>query len=92
MTVALCAGTADAGDPEIIRQIKETILTIRTGDTVTARTDAAERLALLTREVDSKNIDDGTLADIVSLLDGPDESAYGRVAAALGFLGPRAKS
>jgi HEAT repeat protein len=42
--------------------------------------------------VKAQDIDDKTLADIVSLLDSPDDSVRFWVAASLGHLGPRAKA
>jgi hypothetical protein len=73
-------------------QIKETIMRVRTGGTVDARTDAAEHLAQLARKADPKVVDDETINEMISLLDSPDDSVRAWVAAALGYLGPRAKS
>jgi HEAT repeat protein len=56
-----------------------------------ARTEAAEHLAELTRGINPKSVDDKTVADMVSLLDAPDDSVRAWVAAALGHLGRRAK-
>jgi len=100
-SMALCAtlmvlqsGTAyGTGGPMLMRQLKETIEKVRTGvPSSMARAKAAEHLADLTRKIDPKIVDDKTLADLVSLLDTPDDSVRGSVAAALGHLGPRAKS
>jgi hypothetical protein len=56
-----------------------------------ARTEAGERLADLTRGISPKKVDDRTVADLVSLLDIPDDSLHYWVAVALGNLGRRAK-
>jgi HEAT repeat protein len=43
------------------------------------------------RQMHSQDVDDKTFADLVSLMDSPDDSVRAGVAAALGFLGERAK-
>lgn len=92
--MAMCsfAQAADEGHSALTRQIQETITNVRTGRTLDARTDAADELSNLTRNVDPKEIDDETLAKMVSLLDSPEDPVRAYVAGALGFLGPRAKS
>jgi hypothetical protein len=75
-----------------MRQITETITKVRTGDSLTARTDAAQHLATLMQKADPKTVDDKTLASMVSLLDTPEDSVRAWVAGALGALGPRAIS
>lgn len=90
--VMLLSGVSSAaGDSKLITQIKEEIAKVRTGATLDNRADAAEQLAELARKVNPKDIDDQTLAEIVSLLDSPDDAVRGGVAGALGYLGPRAK-
>jgi hypothetical protein len=81
-----------ADDAEILKNLQETIAKVRTmsGPSM-ARTNAAEYLSRLTKEIDPKKVDDKTLRDLVSLLNTPDGSVRGWVAGALGYLGPRAK-
>lgn len=76
---------------KLLKQLHETIRKVRAGKTVDVRTDAARHLADLTRRVNPKKVDDKTVADIVSLLNIPDDSVRYWVATALGSLGPRAK-
>jgi len=88
----LIVGTANAaGDRMLNTKLEETIAKVRIEESLTARTDAAEHLAELTRGVNPKSVYDKTVADMVSLLDAPDDSVRAWVAAALGNLGRRAK-
>jgi len=82
-------GTDDA---KILKGLQQTIAKVRTmsGPSM-ARTNAAEYLSRLTKEINPKKVDDKTLRDLVSLLNTPDGSVRGWVAGALGYLGPRAK-
>lgn len=90
--VFLPGDTMRAKDNTMLKkQLAETIATVRKGETPTIRTDAAEHLAELTRSLSPKRIDDGTLSQIVSLLDTSEDSVRLWVAASLGNLGPRAK-
>src|ERR1700680_2449973 len=94
--IVLLSGTAHAKDDHMSKrqlkeQLTETMRMIRTGESSNARTDAAEHLADLTRGIDPKLVDKGTIADLVSLLDVPEDSVRYWVAACLGNLGPRAK-
>jgi hypothetical protein len=90
--ILLLSGTANAAiNPHLRKEIEKEIMKVRKAKTVDARTDAADRLARLTYGVDPTTVDDKTVADIASLLDSPDDSVRGRVAGALGDLGPRAK-
>jgi hypothetical protein len=77
----------------LLREVQETIATVQTtsGPSM-ARTNAAEHLADLTRKMHSKDVDDKTMADLVSLLDTPDDSVRLWVAGAIGFLGSRART
>jgi hypothetical protein len=68
-----------------------TIAKVRTGESSTVRTEAAERLSELTKRINPKDVDDKTLADLVSLLDTREDSVRAWVAASLGDLGPRAR-
>jgi hypothetical protein len=91
--ILFLSGTAHAGDhmPKklLTEQFTKTIMDVRTGATPTIRDEAAQHLAQLTRGIDPEDVDDKTIADLVSLLDLP----VGRywVAVCLGNLGPRAK-
>jgi len=87
------AGIAQAsGAPTSVKQLKETITKVRSDKTVDGRTEAAERLASLTKEISSKEITEALVADITSLLESPDDSVRYWVATALGNLGPAAKA
>jgi hypothetical protein len=76
----------------LTRQITETIVHVRTGSTNKIRTHAAEHLFDLTTGIDPKIVDDATLSSMIALLDIPEESVRGLVAASLENLGPRAKT
>jgi hypothetical protein len=82
-------GTDDA---ITLKDLRETIIKVRTmsGPSM-ARTNAAEHLSQLTRQIEPKKVDDKMLRDMVSLLNIPDDSVRLRVAGAMGNLGPRAK-
>jgi hypothetical protein len=84
------AGGSD--DAQALKDLRGMIAKVRTmNEPSMARTNAAEALSRLTRNIDPKKVDDKTLSDLVSLLDVPDGSVRGWVAGALGNLGPRAK-
>jgi hypothetical protein len=89
MSMVFADGTDNA---KILNDFQQTIAKVRTmsGPSVT-RTNAAEYLSRLTKEINPKKVDDKTIRDLVSLLDIPDDSVRLWVAAALGNLGPRAK-
>jgi hypothetical protein len=80
-----------ATDPALNAKLEEAVAKVRSGDSRTTRTEAAEHLAELTHRVRPNSVDDKTIADMVSLLDIPDDSVRGWTAAALGHLGRRAK-
>jgi hypothetical protein len=89
----LLSGTVGAaGGAGLMGQIGEAIAKVRTGKTLDARANAAEHLSDLTSGIDPKSVDDGTVADLVSLLDSPDDAVRAWVAGALGNLGPRART
>jgi len=97
--VALCfvalavAGIAQAtGGPAHMKLMEEVIAKVRSDKTVDARTDAAERLASLTKKINAKEVTAALVTDITSLLDSPDDSVRYWVATALGNLGPAAKA
>jgi hypothetical protein len=79
------------GSPMLKKQLQEAMAKVRTGETSKLKTEAAERLATLTRGIDPLKVDDITLAELVSLLDTQEDSVRYWVAASLGNLGPRAK-
>jgi len=81
-----------ATDPTLNAKLEDAIANVRSGDSRMTRTEAAEHLAELTRRVKPNSVDDKTVADMVSLLDIPDDSVRGWTAAALGHLGRRAKA
>jgi hypothetical protein len=56
------------------------------------RTNAAEDLAGLTRDIDPQQVDGATLSDVIALLDSDEDSVRFWVAGSLGNLGPRAKA
>jgi hypothetical protein len=80
-----------AGDRMLKKQVSETIAKVRTGETSTARTDAAEHLFDLTWTGHHK-VGDKAIADIASLLDVSDDSVRYWVARSLGNFGQRAKA
>ena len=88
----LClAATPTSSDSALLTQIERTIVKARTGEDVQVRTDAAERLSFLAHRIDPNKLDDKTLADLVSLLDSPNDSVRYWVATALANIGPRAR-
>ena len=81
-----------SGQPALVDQLKDAIKTVRTNSMSSrARYEAEKRLASLTSQVLPKNVDDATLADLISLLDITDDSVRGWVAVSLGNLGVRAR-
>jgi len=94
ITLVSVVSAAQGGQSErqFSEQITHAIANVRSGNSPSARTEAAEQLAELTRKVDSKKLDDRTVADLVSLLDASDDSVVYWVARCLGNLGSRASS
>ncbi len=75
----------------LLSQIKKGIIEVRDGTPHSvARSNAAEHLASLIRQIDPSAIDDVTLGDLIALLDIPDDAVRAWVAGALGDVGPRA--
>ena len=91
LILAVCGTVCSRDDTVSARQMERAVANVRTGKTSTARTEAAEHLAQLTRKMNPKQIDDKTVFDIVSLLDTSEDSVRYWVARSLGNLGPRAK-
>lgn len=82
-----------ADDARTLKELRELIAKVHTmSEPSMARTNAAEAISRLTKDIDPKKVDDKTLRDLVSLLNTPDDSVRMWVAGALGFLGPRAKA
>ena len=79
---------SEPSEEELVQALK----TVRTTISLTARTNAAEHVAHLTRQIDPQKVSDTTVGDLVSLLDTSDDSVRFWVAASLGHLGPRAKA
>jgi hypothetical protein len=83
---------AKAEGQQMLRwQFAETVTTVRTGKDSTVRTDAAQHLFELTRGIRAKQLDDESIAEIASLLDGSDDSVRYWVARCLGNFGARAR-
>ena len=74
------------------RQIAESIANVRTGATPETRADAAEHLADWPSETIATRVDGKTLAEIVSLLDTPEDPVRFWVAVTLGNIGYRART
>ena len=77
---------------QLTKQLTETIDKVRNEKTLTSRTEAAERLATLTRGINPYKVDDTTLGEMVSLLETEEDSVRAWVAAALRHLGLRARA
>lgn len=88
---ASCAQVA-SNHGTVAEQIQSAMANARTSKTATERTEAAERLAELTKSMDRKAVSEQTISDLISLLDSPDDSVRFWVAAALGNLGQLAKA
>jgi len=90
--ILLLIGAANASvNAKLNKKLEKIMEKVRTGKTLDVRADAAEQLAKLTNGIDPLTVDDKTVADMVLLLDSPDDPVRGWVAGALGHLGPRAK-
>ncbi len=91
--LSVMSGMARAsGGPVLMEQIKGTIARVQSDKTVDARTEAAEHLASLTREISRKEVTEKLVTDLTSLLDSPDDSVGYWVAWSLGNIGPAAKA
>lgn len=79
-------------NPAVLKeQIQEAAEKVRASEPSMGRAKAAMRLAYLTAWLSPKQIDDGTLYTLISLLDIPDEPVREGIAESLGNLGPRAE-
>ena len=85
--VALMLSMANATDLGALRKIQDTIAGIQLSESPNTRADKGEYLAQLTTEINPEDIDDETLAALISLLDNSDESVRGWVAKSLETLG-----
>jgi HEAT repeat protein len=91
----LSAATRTQTEADFKRQateITEAIANIRAGATPETRAHAAEHLAGLTSGIDAALVDDKVLADLVSLLDTPEDPVRFWVAVTLGNLEYRART
>jgi hypothetical protein len=75
-----------------MEQAKVTMAKIRSGKTIDARTDPAEYLSSLVRNLSNKQVTETRVTETTSLLDSPDDSVRYQAATALGNMGPAAKS
>lgn len=73
-------------------QMQHTMDCVKAFNTVDQRTAAAEHLAGLAEKISRNEITEQTIADLISLLDSPDDSVRYWVATSLGHLGPYAKA
>lgn len=80
-----------ATDPTLNAKLGAVIAEVRADKSPMARAEAAEHLADLVHRAKPNSVDDKTIADMVSLLDIPDDSVRAWTAGALGHLGRRAK-
>ena len=92
LLLALLACPVDAKDRRTsLKQIQDMIVQVKTAKTADLQADAAHRLSEGVRKIRPGDVDDETFADLVSLMDSPKDWVRGETAAALGFLGERAK-
>lgn len=91
-TATFCSAQRSSSHSTVLLQLQRTIANVKTSETVNERTAAAENLARLAKKISRKEITEQTIADLISLLDSPDDSVRFWVAAALGSLGPPAKA
>jgi hypothetical protein len=81
-----------ATDTALNRKIERAIAKIRAAQSAGTQAEEAARLAELTRQINPASVGDRTVADMISLLDLPNDSVRAWAAAALGNLGRRAKA
>jgi hypothetical protein len=80
-----------ATDPVLNAKLEHAIAEVRISLSPMERSQAAEHLADLVHRAKPSSVDDRTIADMVTLLDNPDDSVRAWTAGALGHLGRRAK-
>lgn len=73
-------------DAQLDSRLQAAIAAVRSEKSPRARMDAAERLADLTHKCKPSSVSDATVADLIALLDDPDDAVRFYVAAALGNL------
>ena len=91
LSPVVCAKSGVMVKEQLKEQILEEIAKVRNEETLRLRSEAAERLDLLTRGINPQKVDDATLAEMVSLLDTKEDAVRAWVAGSLGNLGRRAK-
>jgi hypothetical protein len=77
-------------DTQLDSRLRATIAAVHSARSPNARMDAAEQLAHLTRKSRPGSVTDSTVADLIDLLDDPDDGVHGAVAATLGNLKAKA--
>ena len=71
-------------------KLQATIASVRSAKSASARHDTAEQLLILTSKSHHGSVTDSTVADLIALLDEPDDSVRAFVAGALGNLQAKA--
>jgi hypothetical protein len=93
VTPPICPPCETNVEPAVWKQrIRDAIVTVRTSNSSVARAKAATHLAYFTGFLDPKEIDNDTIADLVSLLDNGEGPVLAGVAASLGNAGPHARA
>lgn len=91
-TVLACSASFGAPTMSAVDRMNQIITEINTGKTMEVKADFAEQLAIDTRNMRPMDIDNSTLERMISLLAIQNDPVRAWVAAALGNIGPRAKS
>lgn len=93
VTIAsLSSATFAAPTASAVAKINQIITKVNTGEGMGVKADFAEQLAIDTRNVCPAEVDDRTIKKMIALLDIQNDPVRAWVAAALGNIGPRAKS
>jgi hypothetical protein len=77
-------------DAQLDSRLRATIASVRSAKSASARQDTAEQLLILTSKSRPGSVTDSTVADLIALLDEPDDSVRAFVAGALGNLHAKA--
>ena len=77
--------------PVDLNQFEKTVRLIRSGQTIDARTNAAEHLATLVKKGRNGGFSETEVTQIISLLDSSDDSVRYWIAIAIGHIGPSGK-